>query len=168
MPKLSARERDAFLSEPGVILHLATLRGDGSPAVIPIWFIYEEGAIWFTPRAKSEWLGDLRRDPRAALSIDEQALPYRKVVVEGRAELVFDLGKDDAWRDRYRRIARRYIDPDAAEAYVQNTIDQERALFRVPLAGSVVRTWRMPVGEEPGEGIWHRRYYAPGTKMAPK
>ena len=50
MPKLTDPERDAFLSEPGVILHLATLH-EGAPAVIPIWFIYEEGAIWFTPRA---------------------------------------------------------------------------------------------------------------------
>ena len=165
MPAMSPAERDAFLTEPGVILHLATTRADGRPAVTPIWFIYEEGAIWFTPRARSEWLGDLRRDSRVALAIDEQPLPYRKVVIEGRAELVFDLGKDDAWRERYRRIARRYVAPDAAEAYVQNTIDQARALFRVPLAGSNVRTWRMPVGDEDGSGIWHRRYYAPGTKM---
>src|SRR5512139_3616254 len=161
MPKLTDPERDAFLAEPGVILHLATTRPDGRPAVTPIWFIYEEGAIWFTPRAQSEWLGDLRREPRVALAIAEQPLPYRKVVIEGRAELVYDLGKDDAWRERYRRIARRYVPPDAAEAYVQNTIDQERALFRVPLAGSKVRTWRMPVGDEPGDGIWHHRYYAP-------
>jgi len=166
MPKLSDAERDAFLAEPGVILHLATLRPDGAPAVTPIWFIYEEGAIWFTPRAESEWLADLRRDPRVSLAIDEQPLPYRKLVVAGRAELAFDLGRDDVWRERYRRIARRYVPDDAAEAYVQNTIDQPRALFRVPLAGSSVRSWRMPVGDEDGSGIWHRRYYAPGSKMA--
>jgi len=166
MPKLEDRERDEFLAEPGVILHLATLRADGRPSVTPIWFVFEEGAIWFTPRAESEWLADLRRDPRVALAIDEQPLPYRKVVVEGRAELVFDLGRDDAWRERYRRIARRYVPEEAAEAYVQNTIDQPRALFRVPLAGSAVRTWRMPVGDEDGTGIWHRRYYVPGSKMA--
>jgi PPOX class probable F420-dependent enzyme len=166
MPKLDDRERDEFLAEPGVILHVATLRADGRPSVTPIWFIFEEGAIWFTPRAESEWLADLRRDPRVGLAIDEQPLPYRKVVIEGRAELVFDLGRDDAWRDRYRRIARRYVPEEAAEAYVQNTIDQPRALFRVPLAGSAVRTWRMPVAEEDGTGIWHRRYYAAGTKFA--
>lgn len=166
MPKLSNAERDAFLNEPGVLLHLATLRPDGAPAVTPIWFVYEEGAIWFTPRKESDWLEHLRRDPRASLAIDEQPLPYRKVTIEGRAELVHDLGRDDVWRDRYRRIACRYIPEDAAEAYVQNTIDQPRALFRVPLAGSLVRSWRMPVGEEDGTGIWARRYYVPGSKFA--
>ena len=54
---------------------------------------------------------------------------------------------------------------DAAEAYIQTTIDQPRALFRVPLAGSSVSTWRMPRDGEDGTGIWHKRYYVPGSKM---
>jgi PPOX class probable F420-dependent enzyme len=165
MPRLTRTERGEFLAEPGVILHLATLRADGSPRVAPMWFVFEDDAIWFTPRAHSEWLGDLRRDPRCALVIDEQPLPYRKVSLDGRAELVHDLGEDDRWRDRYRRIARRYVAPDAAEAYIQTTIDQPRALFSVALRDSVVRSWRMPVDGEEGSGIWHARYYVPGSKM---
>jgi PPOX class probable F420-dependent enzyme len=165
VPRLETAERDAFLREDGVILHLATVRADGRPRVAPMWFVYEEGAIWFTPRAESAWLADLRRDPRCALVIDEQPLPYRKVSIDGVADLVHDLGQDDAWRDRYRRIARRYVGADAAEAYIQTTIDQPRALFRVPLAGSSVSTWRMPRDGEDGTGIWHKRYYVPGSKM---
>ena len=166
MPRLSNTERDAFLNEPGVILHLATIRDGGAPRVAPMWFIFEDGAVWFTPRAGSAWLADLRRDPRVALVIDEQPLPYRKVSIDGRAELAFDLGQDAAWRERYRRIACRYVPPEGAEAYIQTTIDQPRALFRVPLGVSVVRTWRMPVGDEDGTGIWHARYYVPGSKLA--
>jgi len=165
MPRLSNAERDAFLREDGVILHLATVRADGRPRVAPMWFAYEDGAIFFTPRAESAWLRDLRRDPRCALVIDEQPLPYRKVSIDGVAELVYDLGEDDRWRDRYRRIACRYVAPDAAEAYVQTTIDQPRALFRVVLADSTVTTWRMPLEGEDGTGIWHARYYVPGSKM---
>ena len=141
------------------------MRADGSPLVTPIWFLHEDGAIWFTPRAASEWFACLRRDPRVALCIDEQPLPYRKVIVEGRAELVHDVGEDDLWRDRYRRIAGRYVPADAAEAYVQNTIDQPRGLYRLRLADAQVRNWRMPRDGEPGEGIWHDRYYGPGTRF---
>jgi nitroimidazol reductase NimA-like FMN-containing flavoprotein (pyridoxamine 5'-phosphate oxidase superfamily) len=133
--------------------------------VTPIWFVYEEGRVWFTPRAKSAWLEHLRRDPAVALCIDEQPLPYRKLIVEGEAEIVHELGQDDAWRDRYRRIACRYVPADAAEAYVQGTIDQPRALLCVELARAHVRSWRMPVAGEPGDGIWHARYYAPGSIM---
>jgi hypothetical protein len=128
--------------------------------------VLHEGSICFTPRAQSEWFGCLRHDPRVALCIDEQELPYRKVIVEGAAELVHDLGEDDTWRDLYRSIAQRYVPADAAEAYVQNTIDQARALYRLPLDKSVLKSWRMPIEGESETGIWHQRYYAPGTKFS--
>ena len=166
MPPLSSAELEAFLAEPGVLMRVATVDADGAPHVTPIWFVHEDGRIWFTPRAASGWLAHLRRDPRVALCIDEQPLPYRKVIVRGRAEVVHDLGADDAWRDRYRRIARRYGDAEAAEAYIQATLDQPRALLSLPLAESEVQSWRMPLPGEPGEGIWHARYYAPGSQLS--
>ena len=166
MPGLSKGEMEAFLEAPGVLLRIACVREDGRPLVAPIWFIHREGAIHFTPWAQSEWFGCLKRDPRVALCIDEQDLPYRKVIVEGAAELVHDLSADDLWRDLYRDIAKRYVPAEAAEEYVQNTIDQERALYRLPLAASAVKTWRMPLDGEPPSGIWHQRYYAPGTKFS--
>ena len=159
MPQLTLSERDAFLNTPGVILRIAVTREDGSPLVTPIWHMYRDAAIYFTPRERSEWFACLRKDARAALCIDEDALPYRKVVVEGSAELVHDVGEDDAWRDLYRDIARRYIPGEAADAYVQNTINEPRGLFRIRLADAKVRSWRMPIEGEAGEGIWHQRYY---------
>ena len=74
-----------------------------------------------------------------------------------------DVGDDDVWRDRYRRIAGRCIDERSADAYVQNTIDQPRGLFRMQLGDAKVSTWRMPVSGEDAMVIWHDRYYTPGT-----
>jgi PPOX class probable F420-dependent enzyme len=166
MPRLDDAEANAFLDEPGVLMRVAVVRSDGSPLVVPIWFIHQSGSIYFTPREKTEWFGCLRRDPRVALCIDEQPHPYRKVLVEGEAELVHDVGEDDVWRDLYRSIAKRYVDEAAAEEYVQNTIDEPRGLYRVVLAeASKVRTWRMPLEGEPAMGIWHDRYYRPGTSF---
>ncbi|MBM4202949.1 MAG: hypothetical protein FJ194_02200 [Gammaproteobacteria bacterium] len=165
MPHLTDAERDEFLNERGVLMRIAVVRADGSPLVTPIWFLYEEGAIWFTPRDKSEWFACLRSDPRVALCIDEQPLPYRKVLLEGKAQLMYDTGTDDVWRERYRRIARRYVDDAGADGYISNTIDQPRGLFRLKLADADVKTWRMPLPGEDGMGIWHNRYYTPGTKF---
>lgn len=165
MPKMTTREQQLFLAEAGILLHIATVREDGTPLLAPIWFIWEEQAIWFTPRKQSEWFACLRRDPTVALCIDEQSLPYRKVVIEGTAELIHDLGEDDQWRDRYRRIAKRYVPPQGAEDYIQNTIDQPRGLYRVQLASAKVRSWRMPLQGEASDGIWAQRYYGPGTKL---
>ena len=111
MPPLSSAERDLFLAAPGILMRIATVDHAGDPHVTPIWFIHEEGCIWFTPRKESAWLGHVRRHARVALTIDEEAHPYRKVVVEGEAQIVHDLGADDLWRDCYRRIAQRYVAP---------------------------------------------------------
>ena len=105
MPKLTDAERDAFLSEQGFMMNIATVDPSGAPLSTPIWFVHEEGRMWFTPRQHSEWLKHIRNDPRIALCIDEQAMPYRKVVIRGKAEIIHEVGNDDAWRDRYRRIA---------------------------------------------------------------
>ncbi|HET6793609.1 MAG TPA: pyridoxamine 5'-phosphate oxidase family protein [Acidimicrobiales bacterium] len=166
MPSLTPAEVETFLDEPGHLVRIGTVDGDGHPKVVPTWFIRVEGRIMFTPRGTSAFLGNIRRDPRVGLSIDEEALPYRKVTVQGRAEVVHDVGRDDEWRDLYRRIAKRYVPPEAADAYVDDTIDQPRALIGVELATSRVTTWRMPVGDERQTGIWARRYYLPGTHMA--
>jgi PPOX class probable F420-dependent enzyme len=167
MPVLSPSEVDAFLDEPGHLLRLATTDEDGFPRLVPIWFIRRDDEILFTPRGPSVFLANIRRDPRVALSIDEDPLPYRKVTVQGTARIVHDLGADDEWRELYRTIAKRYVPAEGADAYVANTIDQPRALIGVPLGGaSRTTTWRMPVDEEDGTGIWHRRYYLDGTHMA--
>jgi len=164
MPKLTEKEQNAFLAEPGILMRIACVRKDGSPLVTPIWFIYRDESIYFTPRAQSEWFTCLKADPRVCLCIDEDALPYRKLVVESAAEMIHDTGDDDLWRELYRDIARRYVPDEEAQAYVNNTIDQARALFRVELGSAKVKTWRMPIPGEEQTGIWHSRYYAKGSK----
>ncbi len=168
MPKLSTTELDEFLDEPGHLLRIGTIDAQGFPSVVPIWFVHRDGEILFTPRGLSVFLANLRRDPRVGLSIDEDPLPYRKVTVRGTARIVHEPGNDDEWRDLYREIAKRYVPTEAADAYVNDTIDQPRALVGVALSGvgTTLTTWRMPVEGEDGTGIWHRRYYLNGTHMA--
>jgi len=166
MPKLTADETATFLDEPGHLVRIATVDDDGMPRNVPLWFILHEDQIVFTPRIHSVLLGNVRRDPRIALTIDEEALPYRKISVQGTATILHEPGEDDVWRDLYLRIAMRYVPEDGARAYVTGTDDQPRALIGVRLADARVSTWRMPVGDEDGTGIWARRYYLDGTKFA--
>jgi PPOX class probable F420-dependent enzyme len=166
MPKMGAAEVTAFLDEPGHLVRIATVDADGWPRVVPTWFVRQRDDIVFTPRSPAVFLANLRRDPRVGLSIDEEPLPYRKVTVQGTARVLHEPGDDDAWRDLYRVIATRYVPQEQAEAYIQNTIDQPRALIGVPMTDARVTTWRMPVDEEAPTGIWARRYYLDGTIMA--
>ncbi len=162
MPGLTTEQTEAFLAERGHLMRLGTNGVDGIPRVVPIWFACEGGALWFTPRAKSAWLADLRADSAVCATIDESTGHMRKVVARGRAELVHDLGADDVWRDLYRRIAGRYTPSEFVDAYIDDTIAEPRALYRLPLAESDVRTWRMPGRGEDPLAVWARSYYHDG------
>src|ERR1700709_276028 len=140
MPKLTDHERDAFLSEPGHLVRIATVDADGFPRNVPLWFILHDGMIVFTPRLRTVLLDNVRRDPRIGLTIDEEALPYRKVTVQGHVEVLHEPGEDDVWRDLYLDIALRYVPDEGARAYVSGTDDQPRALLGVDLSTSKVST----------------------------
>jgi PPOX class probable F420-dependent enzyme len=164
VPALTPDEMSDFLAERQHLMRIGTVDVSGIPRVVPIWFMLRAGKIYFTPRAKAVFFRNIQRDPRVALSIDEEALPYRKVSIQGTAEIMHPAGEDEAWRPLYVDLADRYIAEGSAEDYVMGTADQPRPLLAVALANSTVSTWRMPIQGEAGSGIWARRYYAPGTE----
>ena len=165
MPKLTSDEQTELLNCPGVLMRIAVVNADGAPSVTPIWFLHHDSDILFTPRLKSAWYRRIQADPRVALCIDEDRLPYRKVLVEGVSELVHSPGEDDQWRDQYLAMATKYVGERGAERYVENTVNEPRALLKVSLAAARVSSWRMPVEGEPAMGIWANRYYQPETQF---
>ena len=66
MPRLTTEQITEFLTEPGHLTRIATVDADGAPSVAPIWFLYDDGRIWFTPREKSSWWHHIQREPRVA------------------------------------------------------------------------------------------------------
>ena len=167
MPKLTHDEVRTFLDEPGHLARIGTLDDDGFPRVLPLWFIRDDEHLLFTPRSPAVIWKNIQRDARIAVTIDEDTAPYRKVFVQCECEVVHPPGEDDTWRDTYRQIARRYVGSDFADAYVDGTDDQPRALCAVSLNDAVrLSTWRMPIEGEDPRGVWAKRYFLPGTKWA--
>jgi len=166
MPKLSDAELHEFLGERRHLARIATLKPDGAPSVVPVWFVLEDGKILIAGRKQSAFNANIQRDSRVAITVDEEVGHSRKVLIEGRAEILVPPGRDDTWRDVLRRIADRYVDAESADTYLAATDDQPRALIGVDLASAKITTWRMPGEGEPLSGVWHKRYYEPGSKMA--
>ena len=168
VPKLSDDELHRFLDEREHLARIATVDDDGMPRVLPLWFIRDGRRLLFTPRSPAVIWRNLVRDPRVGISIDESAQPYRKLTVQGAAEIVHPPGEDDAWRELYRAIAKRYTADWFADAYVEGTDDQPRALCAVDLDATTTRwsTWRRPVSGEDYRRVWAKRYFLPGTKWS--
>src|SRR3954471_21110183 len=111
MRDLSPAEARAFLAEGKRTGKLATVRPDGSPDVVPVWFVLDGERLVFTCMSASVKARNLARDPRAALSVDDEAFPYTFVTVRGPVEVAARPHDHAAWT---QRIAARYVDDPVA------------------------------------------------------
>jgi PPOX class probable F420-dependent enzyme len=113
MAKMTPEQTTAFLALPN-IAHFVTLRADGSPHSVPVWYGFAEGRYYvFTP-ATSLKMRNLARDPRMTLSIASSDKPYAYVVASGSAEIV-----SGDITDRAVSIASRYEGPAGGVAYIE-------------------------------------------------
>lgn len=169
MPRMSDSEIDTLLSRAGLV-RIATIDAEGAPLVVPVGYVYRDREILMTARQKVTWLADIRRDPRVCLTIDTDRYPLSKVTIRGRAEVRYEPGQDDEWRDvrlpladEATRAAADTLGNDEPwpfeAAYHAMTHDEPRALVVVPLEGSQVTSWRMPLVGEYLEESWAPSYY---------
>jgi len=93
---------------------LAYLGGDGTPRVLPIWFLWTGEAIVVATSASSPKFRAIRRQPALALTIDSEAPPYRSLQLRGRAEIEIV----DGLAPEYERMAHRYYPRAAAEVWL--------------------------------------------------
>src|SRR5205823_11101297 len=90
MPTLTDEQR-AFLLYGTRTGKLATVRKDGRPHVVPIWFTLDGDTIVFTTGEQSVKAANIRRDSRICLCVDDETAPYAYIMVEGTATLSTDL-----------------------------------------------------------------------------
>lgn len=67
--RLTPEELDELLSAERT-LRAATVGRDGSPHVVPLWFVWHEGAIWVNNLRKSRRSSDIAAGSPAALCVD--------------------------------------------------------------------------------------------------
>ncbi len=103
-----------FVAEGTRTGKLATVRADGSPHVVPIWFVLDGDDLVFNTGRSSVKGRNLLRDPRAALTVHEEQPPCAFVTVRGRVSISADATGMLPWSTR---IAARYVGEDLAERY---------------------------------------------------
>ena len=113
MPAFTDEQR-AFLLHGTRTGKLATVRKDGRPHVVPIWFTLDGVTIVFTTGEHAVKAANIGRDPRVCLCVDDETAPYAYIMVEGTATLSTDL---DALLHWATRIGGRYMGEALAESY---------------------------------------------------
>ena len=94
---------------------LATVRPDGQPHLVPLWFAWHEGQIFLCTRPGSIKMRNLAHNPLVALSLESGTSP---LICEGRAALI-----PPPWPTAVQAIFQAkynwHISPDDAEGYRQ-------------------------------------------------
>lgn len=140
MPRMPEAVLTQFLTEPHVGV-LATLRRDGRPYTVPVWWLWQDNFFWLTGTYPRIWCKQLLADPRCSLCIETLDPVARHADVDGDAEAMHP-AHFDIWPVS-RMLAAKYVGqgkPQNAariDAFVKNMQTEPRLLFRIkPL------TWR--------------------------
>jgi len=129
MPRrMTPEEIRAFLSHGTRTAKVATSGPGGHPHVMPVWFALDGEELVFTTWGDSLKGRNLRRNPRAAIVVDEEVAPYAFVHIRGRVTLSEDL--DELLRFA-TAIGGRYMGPDRADEFGRRNAVPGELLVRV-------------------------------------
>jgi PPOX class probable F420-dependent enzyme len=129
MAKMTESEMYGFIDgHPARTAKLATVKADGSPHVAPVWVALDGTEVVFTTHDTSLKGRTLRRDPRVAMSFDDERPPFSFVIVEGIATVSEDPDPLLHWATV---IGGRYMGADLAEQYGRRNGVRGELLVRV-------------------------------------
>src|SRR5258708_17621122 len=126
--KMTPEEIRAFLSHGTRTAKVATSGPGGQPHVMPVWFALDGEELVFTTWGDSIKGRNLRRHPRAAIVVDEEAAPYAFVHIRGHVTLSEDLEKLLRFATP---IAARYIGADRPEEFARRNAVPREQLVRL-------------------------------------
>jgi PPOX class probable F420-dependent enzyme len=125
---MSETDRRAFLAAGTRTAKLAVNRSDGTPHVVPVWFVLDGDVMVFTTGEGTVKGRALQRDPRVAMCVDDENPPFAFVMIEGLAAISRDADELLTWATR---IGARYMGEDRAEEFGRRNADPREMLVRV-------------------------------------
>jgi PPOX class probable F420-dependent enzyme len=128
--EMNAEQLREFLSRGTRTAKLATTMRDGSPHVMPVWFVLEGDQLVFNTHTNTVKGRNLRRDARASILVDDEHPPFAFVHMRGRVALSED-PDDLLWTAT--EIAGRYMGVDrAVEFGARNAVPGELVVRFTP------------------------------------
>jgi PPOX class probable F420-dependent enzyme len=131
--RMTDDEVAAFLAERRK-LHVATVNRDGTPHLVPMYFLVVDGAVTFWTYTRSQKVRNLERDPRITVMAEDGDAYFdlRGVQVSGRARLTAAPALVAAFGEL---LLARYFGPldDGARAFVASSAAKRTRVTVEPL-----------------------------------
>lgn len=106
---------------------LAYVWTDGTPRVIPIWFHWNGSEFVMGTPPKAPKLKALAKNPKVAITIDDNTFPHKVLLVRGTARLVPVNGV----APEYATAAERYFGAEQGKAWVAQMGSMVPSMVRV-------------------------------------
>ncbi len=111
----------------------ATVRADGSPALVPLWYVMVDGSVFVRTLANSAKAKHIRADSRVSFLVEsgrawaelKAVVIYGNAVIETAPEVVATV--DDAFAAKYRA----FLMPSTATEKTRQHYAQERIHLRI-------------------------------------
>jgi PPOX class probable F420-dependent enzyme len=123
-----------FVAEGSRLGNAAICRSNGHPHVTPICFVIEGGHLIFTTHPASVKGRAIARTGRIAVSVSDEAHPYRFAMLEGEAALS---GDPDEFLRVGMAIGRRYMPSQDPEEFARSLASAGFSLARVHITNVV-------------------------------
>ncbi|MGH2793587.1 MAG: pyridoxamine 5'-phosphate oxidase family protein [Actinomycetota bacterium] len=131
---LSSGELEEFLRAPRVA-RVAVVLSDGRPHVTPVLYVWDGETLQFSTRARTLKMQGLEPGDRVSVTVDEEAPPWRGVLIDGVVERLLH---DRAWA---ASALSRYVGEPAAEAYADHLARKELDRVRICVLPVSIASW---------------------------
>ncbi len=127
-PPMSAADLQEFLARP-LVAHLAVVRANGTPQIVPMWFLYKDGVFYMSTRTYAAKLKHILHNPHVAVVVDVMQAPLKNqsVTVEGTAEV-----QRTGVKEITTEIYRKYVgDAGLTSPAAQHNINDARVILKI-------------------------------------
>ena len=121
------------LMQSKIPARLAYIWTDGTPRVVPIWFHWDGEEFVLASPPKAPKLKALVRNPKVALTIDDNTFPHKVLLVRGTARLETVKGIVP----EYEAAAERYFGREQGQAWVSKLRGMVPSMVRI----AVIPEW---------------------------
>ena len=129
------------------LAHLAYVRHDGTPRVVPVGFFWTGDQVVVSTATTSPKVSALSARPDVAMTVDAGDTPgqARYLSIRGRASIEIV----DGLTDEYVAGARRMLDAEGAAAFEQNSRRMYEQMARIAITPHWVRYYDFGAGRLP-------------------
>ena len=108
---------------------VAYIASDGSPRVVPIWFHWTGSEVVLGTPPNAPKVRSLRKNPKVAITIDDNQFPHKVLLIRGTARLEDVAGVVP----EYAMAAERYFGQEQGQAWLKQLRGMTSSMVRIAI-----------------------------------